>query len=281
LVRGNRNADGTYSPTSRWENGIAYEITTDGLYAQTHDACDYTADGGVEIGNAPGSPGSANTVYSADYAPFVIEATDGCRTSMGYTPEERKSRAADALELMTQKAVEREFWNNGWTGVNSATNRSLVTAADTVTLLGGTPQKPRRAIAALEQALADHGAGTLGSVHVTRDALSMLKLDVGNDPNSDTMYTPGGNLLIGGVGYPGTGPNGEARTTGNVWAYACGPVQVRLSPVKVSDEPSKITGPAGVESFSTNNTLVYTAERFAAVTFNGTRVYAVLMNLDG
>lgn len=269
-----------------WENGIAYEITTDGLFAHVHDACDYTAAGGNTIGNAPGTAGSATTIYAQDFAPFVIEGTDGCRSSLGLTPEERKARAVEALELLTPKAVEREFWTNGFTGVNTAGNKSLQNSP-TTTLLAGAAVKPRRGLAALEQALADDGAGTLGAVHVTRDVLSLLRLDM--DPNggdSDgVLYTPGGNMLIGGVGYTGNGPASAgantARTAGHAWAYATGPVAVHLSPIQVSDTPSMVTGPVGVESFHTTNTLVYTAERFAAVTFNGTKVYAVLIDLDG
>lgn len=272
------------SAASHWENGIAYEINTDGLFARTHDGCDYTASGGSTFGNAPGSAGSANTVYALDYSPFVIEATDGCRSSIGLSAEERKDRAVEALELMTPKAVEREFWTNGYSAVNSATNRSLQNST-TTTLLGTTGVKARRGLAALEQALADDGAGTLGAIHVTRDVLSVLKLDMFVDePKDDVMYSPGGNMLIGGVGYTGNGPASAgastARTTGKAWAYASGPVAVRLGPIQVSDEPSKVTGQVGVESFHTTNTLVYTAERFAAVSFNGTKVYAVLIDLD-
>jgi hypothetical protein len=265
-----------------WENGIAYEITTGGLFAHVHDACDYTATGGNTIGNPPGSAGSANTVYAQDFAPFVIEGTDGCRSSLGLTVEERMARAVEALELLTPKAVEREFWSNGFTGVNTAGNRSLQNST-TTTLLAGAAVKPRRAIAALEQALADDGAGTLGAVHVTRDVLSLLRVDMADTGDSDgVIYTPGGNMLIGGVGYTGNGPAGanQARTAGHAWAYATGPVAVHLGPIQVSDEPSKVTGPVGVESFHTTNTLVYTAERFAAVTYNGTSVYAVLIDLD-
>lgn len=266
--------------TGHWENGITYEVNTEGLFARVYDACDYTA-GALSLGNAPGSAGAGNTVYGQDYAPYVIEATDGCRSSIGLTPDERKKRASEALELMTNKAVERQFWGNGFgSNLNSSGNFSLMTAP-TDTLLGGVAVRPRRALAALEQALADHGAGTRGAVHVTRDTLSLLRLDMDPDAgdSDNVLWTPGGNMLIGGVGYTGDGPS--ARTAGHVWAYATGPVAVNLSPIKVSDEPSKITGPVGVESFHTNNTLVYTAERFAAVTVNGTRVYAVLIDLDG
>lgn len=263
-----------------WENGIAYEITTDGLYARVSDACDYTAQS-IAIGNAPGSAGALNTAYSGDYAPFVIEATDGCRSSIGMTVDERRVKALDALELLTPKAVERQFWDNGFTGgVNSENNFALVGSGATV-LLGGVAVPARRGIAALEQALADTGAGTLGAIHVTRDVFSVYRVDFEGEPDGDTMYAPGGNMLVGGVGYPGTGPTGQARTAGNAWAYATGPVSVHLGPAQVAEEPSKITGPVGVESFHTNNTLVYTAERFAAVTVNGTKVFAVLIDLDG
>lgn len=269
---------------SHWENGLTYEINTDGLYAKVHDGCDYTATGGSEVGNAPGTPASLNIVRALDYSPFVIEATDGCRTSVGLSVEERKARAAEALELLTQKAIEREFWSNGFTGgVNSAGNRSLQNSP-TTTLLSGAAVKPRRAVAALEQALADDGAGTLGAIHVTRDVLSLLKLDMFvGEPADDVMYSPGGNMLIGGVGYTGNGPAGgtQARTSGHAWAYATGPVAVHIGPIQVSDVPSKIVGPVGTESYWDSNTLVYTAERFAAVTFNGTKVYAVLIDLDG
>jgi hypothetical protein len=262
---------------SHWENGFTYEVTAGSVYAQTHDVCDYTKTG-HSIGNAPGSAGAANNTYFLNYSPFEIEATDGCRTSIGLSVEDRKARAAAALELVTAKAIEQEFWDNAFTsGANSNGNRSL-TNQTPIEPRGATAVPLRQGIAALELALAGEGAGVQGAIHVTRDVLSMLRVDMAGIQDEDgVVYSPGGHMLIGGSGYSGNGPT--ARTATTAWAFATGPIAVRMSPVRVNDVPSHVTGPAGVESFSTNNTLVFTAERFAAVTFNGVNTYAVLIDL--
>lgn len=262
---------------AHWAGGFTQENTGCNLYGAVHDTCDYSVQGN-SIGVVPGTTGVDGGSYARTYHPYTLEAAEGCRSSFGQR-EDRQQNALDALELLTPKLLERAFAGSGSFGTTqSAENFTLKSSAPQV-LMSGSAQKPRRAIAALEQALADEGAGTLGAIHVTRDLLSLLKFDVGDEPRQDVMYTPGGNLLIGGVGYTGDGPT-TARTVNSVWAYATGPVHVRLGEPEVSDTPSGITGPNGVERFHTTNTLVFTATRSAAVSVNGCKVYAVLVNLD-
>jgi hypothetical protein len=265
------------SSGSHWTGGFSYDVEAAALYATVRDVCDYTITGATAVGNAPGSAGAASTVRALDYAPFMIEATDGCRTSFGMTVEDRKDSAVQALELITPKAVEREFWENGFSSGNTAGNRSLKGTTPN-TLLSGTAVKARRAIAALDQALADDGAGLKGAIHVTRDVLSLLRNDMNLEEDADgILWSPAGNMLIGGVGYTGNGASG--RSTTQAWAFATGPVQVLLSPIQVSDEPVKVTGLVRTESYWDSNTLMYTADRFAAVTFNGNKVHAVLVDI--
>lgn len=261
---------------AHWAGGYTQENTGCNLYGAVHDMCDYNTRGD-SIGTAPGADPDEDS-YARSYHPYTLEAAEGCRSSFG-AREDRQAKALEALELLTPKLLERAFWGVGSYGTtDSAANFTLRSSSPHV-LFNGSAQKPRRAIAALEQALADDGAGTLGAIHVTRDLLSLLKFDVGDAPANDVMYTPGGSLLIGGVGYTGDGPS-SARTDNQVWAYATGPVHVRLDAPQVEDVPTGISNTNGTERFYTTNTLVYTATRSASVSVNGCKVHAVLVNLD-
>lgn len=263
-----------------WENGFSYEVTTGNAYGRTHDGCNYAATQGASVGTAPGANASGGN-YWLDHYPLSLEATYRCRSSFGMSVEERKERAADVLGGLTSKLLEAELWTNNYQNTESAFGNRSFNNANVVTPLGTTAVKLRLGIAALENALATSETLPVeGAIHVPRDVLSMLRIDMSGIQDQDgIMYSPTGHMLIGGAGYPGTGPTGQARTATTAWLYATGAVSVRLGPITVNDVPSKVTGPVGTESYSTTNTLVFTAERPAAVTFNSQNVYAVLVDL--
>lgn len=263
-----------------WENGFSYEVTTSNVYGKSHDFCNYTATQGATFGTALGSA-PTNGSFWLDYSPLYLEAAYVCRSSIGMSPEDRKARAADALELLTTKLLERELWTNGWQNTENTFGNRSFTNANVITPIGTTAVKLRIGLAALENALTSTEVLPVqGAIHVTRDVLSVLRVDMSGVQDRDgVMWTPAGNMLIGGSGYPGTGPTGQARTNTTAWMFATGPVAVRLGTINVNDVPSKVAGPVGTESYSTTNTLVYTAERAASATFNSANVYAVLVDL--
>jgi hypothetical protein len=77
------------------------------------------------------------------------------------------------------------------------------------------------AIGLLEQELAECYAGQ-GLIHVPRSALATLAAWNLVTEIEGGLFTPGGNRIVAGGGYPGTGPDGEAPAAGTTWIYATG-----------------------------------------------------------
>jgi hypothetical protein len=214
------------------------------------------------------------------YLPFNVQTEYKCST-FSRTPEEMEQITLDAAEACVQKAVEREFWGGALAKVAAADwdveadgaypNRYLASsAAVDVTPTPGTGVKAKYALALLERAIADCGCGIRGTIHVTRDVASTLGLK----PKSDALMTGLGNHVVAGAGYSGTGPNGNPAPAGKAWAYATGPVTVRLGTREsVPDEAAQAVD-------RKNNTIIYKVDQVAAVTWNSCCHYAVLVDLS-
>jgi len=82
-----------------------------------------------------------------------------------------------------------------------------------------------------------------------------------------------GDHIISGTGYPGTGPGGAAPAAGSAWAYATGPIQVRVGDTQVFPE----TLPEAMDRI--HNKIEYRAERFAAANFDPCCHFAVLVDI--
>lgn len=259
---------------SHWINKFDYEtldcVTTVHLEAICNSSTQVT--GVVQ-------PPANRTLYRT-YYPFDIVTEFECSTMGGSDVEEI---VRDGAEACSQKAVEYEFWtgamakavadSDDWdSGVDGAfPNRYLASPdAKDVTPTPGTGVRVKQAIALLEQALADCGCGIQGTIHLTREVASVLNLK----PKGDTLETNLGTTVIAGTGYTGTGPNGTDPGTSKAWAYATGPVTVRLGDIEITpDKKSQAVD-------TRNNTIKYFAQQPAAVTWNSCCHAAVLVDLS-
>lgn len=209
-----------------------------------------------------------------EYLPFVVDASDSMST-MGWKVEDLRDRLKNQLELCTQKAVEREFWTGAISTASGWSNQYLAAGPGVVTNItpGGGPVAAKTGLAMLEEALGSEGCGLNGVIHGTRGAISSLIvfMERGGE-DGDTLYTPLGNMVIAGSGYPGTSPTGVAPAAGQSWLYATGPVSVRLGEIVII--------PDNDDRFNTSiNSVEVRAERFAAATWSGCAVYAINVTL--
>jgi hypothetical protein len=209
------------------------------------------------------------------YRPFLIETTFRAST-MGLTPEQVAVRAKEALDLVTQKAVERELWTGDLAKQltsHSAGNRYLTHEdAIDVTPVPGTGIRVGAAQALLEEAVNETNLGSAGVVHAPRSVADVMRQKPNED--GDTLKTPLGNTVVAGSGYLHTGPGGVMAPANHRWMFATGPVTVRLG----FDDYKLLTKSQAVDT--RRNTIEYTASRPAAVTWSTTDLYAVLVDLS-
>lgn len=255
---------------ARWEGGFEQESEACNTRIRLLDICmtSVTASAVDPVGDRS----------LGEYRPFAVQTTVKCST-FGFKAHDYEKHAVRALEASQGKGVELEFWEGRLAQAATAEaptdpnpNRYLAsnTAVD-VTPTAGTPIKVRYGLALLEGALADTGHGGPGFIHATREVASTLP--VKDKDNDGVLTTTLGNYVVAGVGYTGTGPDGTMPSSG-VWMYATGPVMVRLGEVSVTPDNFEQSVDSSV------NTIEASAERPAAVVWDGCTHFAVLVDLS-
>lgn len=221
----------------RWVRKFAREYDSMPSYVRLLTVNDET------IANGQLSDNQADNNYQY-YVPFYIDA-ELFDSTFSLPGEDRFKSAIKALECVTQKALEREFWEGyaAQAETDAQTNMYLRKAA-TVTIPVSGAKKPENALMILEQAIADSPVGENGVIHMTRDVASILGSRIiytaGEDePLSKSAMTRLGTKVVIGSGYTGNGPIGDGNATAsatNKWMYATGPVEVHLGKVEIVNE---------------------------------------------
>lgn len=233
-----------------------------------------------------------------NYMPWTMVTSYSC--PHGRTEDERIEKVRAQLAWGESKALEHELWTGEAGQASGYQNMSLIYPdagqVDELAILnpGYVPasQTPSQAVAVdlitglslLGQALANHGNGQRGMIHVTPQVAEIAA--AGGLWEEDTrgggsvLRTKGrGDLLVVGSGYPGTGPGGDTPAANHVWLHATGLVQIRLGPVDIL--PAKGDFIHAVTRTS-NSTITHIAERTAAVYWDGLDYASVLVDLtDG
>lgn len=178
-----------------------------------------------------------------EYVPFYIDA-ELLDSTFSLPGEDRFAQVTRVLEAVTQKAVEREFWEGKAAQASDpdAPNMYLSkSGAATIPVSGA--KKPENALMILEQAIAGSPTGENGVIHMTRDVASILGSRLvykkGEDANSGRAMTRLGTDVVIGSGYTGNGPIGDtnaAASATNKWMYATGPVDVHLGKIEIVNE---------------------------------------------
>lgn len=258
---------------SDWSRGIDFETVNCRSHVRLNAICS-TASGADVV------PADSDALYMR-YLPFDIEADFACST-FGFGFLDYEGTAREYLRLAEQKAIEYELWTGVlakqqqavWVSGNhngeSFPNRWLASsAAVDVTPTPGTAVKAKYGLALLEDAIGDCGVGIKGTIHATRGVASALNLK----SNGGKLVTSLGNNVIAGSGYTGSGPDGTMPTGTKVWAYATGPVSVRIGPAAAT--PGNRNQSVNVAN---NSVQVYASEP-AAVSWDSCCHYAVLIDL--
>jgi hypothetical protein len=215
----------TPSPDSvHWQNGVTW-IERCPTGDTTYDEC-LSVTG---TGNPPAPPAKTPNVEQElrGATPVTVIAEFQCGpVGLG----EAQTVAQDALARVEQHQLETAFWTGlaadqsvvfphlaadaevtDGEVVLQTTASPVVTGADVATALG-----------ALEQNLADCYKGQ-GLIHIPRSALPTLAAwKLARVDDDGRLVTPGGNLIVAGGGYPGTGPDGSTPADGTTWMYATG-----------------------------------------------------------
>lgn len=288
----------------RWTQGVAYLPESLG-FSRIVDLQDFTN------GFTPTGAGQSGAAAAVTFTSFGIEA-GFTASAMQWESDGYRDRALRYLDAITPAWIEHELW----TGALISSNPNLVDAtvlpggATALASVGTNPaDNAMRALAILEEALTPvhvytgqgsgsvgdmtaPGAGGPGMIHAPRDLVALwaargLLQDPVTVPNplggvGQILRTKVGNIVVPGVGYPGTPPtsgSGTARSATVAWAYATDPVVTFIGAGKVlADE---LAGQQFARSGSQSdinrdtNTITVRATRPALFAFDTTRLYAV------
>ncbi len=189
----------------------------------------FTDDGSVSPGAAPpssnttGGPGTYTNLPIITAIPFVVMVEDSCST-WGWEARDFKGRALRLLENATPQQIEKEWWTGTLAQAASLPNRYLADSNVIDLTDGGTPSVARGQ-QILQDALAQCGFGGQGMLHVQPQTTpSLLRVR----SNGAQMFDQFGNLIVPGVGYPGTGPGGASPDAGTAWIFASDLVSIRV-----------------------------------------------------
>lgn len=190
--------DEAVAPEDKWVRGFSQEWETD-LYALYN--VDDTNSNETQIA------GAGNVNYYDEIKPFFIEVQED-RSTLGFLGIDRVARIKRQLEATSQRAVEEELWDGAIRIATGHANRALVSS--TVTVVDGEGMSAKRALAAIEQGIADAShAGEQGMIHANRDVVAVLSSNsqmLFHNKVKDHLQTMGGTPVVVGSGYSGNGP---------------------------------------------------------------------------
>lgn len=206
---------------------------------------------------------SEQTVERFD--PFAVYLPISC-SSLGM-PDGFEDMARETLEATISFGVEQALAN----GVVGSTNPFLGDGNMTA-LNSGTATSPGIALSFLENAIGE--TGRRGIIHATPAVVAALQaIPIGDDEETAPLLTASGNYVVSGGGYIGTDPVSGA-TPGDTedWVFATWGVEVRLSEMHLNPEDI-------ADALDTsNNDVVYRAERYVLATFDSEFQVGILVD---
>jgi hypothetical protein len=186
--------------------------------------------------------------------PWGVHASISCSTLGGLDLIE--ARAAENLDSVLDYNLEREFWRGDLAQANSYPTNFLANSASLEDLSpGGSDASPGAyALAALQEYLAGCHGGGQGMIHAPRTVVTMwFSQTPGLEKVGNLIMDPYGNLIVAGVGYDGSDPDGELDDTGETaWAYATSLVEVKIGallPLGRDDNMSAVNRSTNLATF--------------------------------
>jgi len=265
-------ADPVANPPEHWQNGVNYQpfcADAEGTY----DECMSITGSGNVVG-APSPPAYLTNVVDATTrasTAFTVAVEFDC-SAVGNNEAEANTRAAFAS--VESWAVERAVWtgvipgqsavtvfphlaaNAAINDVTSSPPLSIVVQTSAIVITGvgaGDKLNAPEGLGLLEEALGNCYQG-VGIIHVPELALDTLAGYGLVTQRGARLYTPNGNKISAGAGYPGTSPAGVARSVDTQWIYATGNMAMIRGDVQV-----RASGPQAFDKI--HNTIKMIAER--------------------
>lgn len=177
--------------------------------------------------------------------------------------------ARQLLDIDRHRQLESEFW----TGALSAEhdNRFLADDGNVTNLTASGASPGGYALAALQEALAGCTGVGRGMIHCTVQTANLWFGQQLLRREGQILLDVFDNIVIPGVGYDGSGPDGVIDATGETaWAYATGLVDVYL------EEPVRIVGS---EVTAGDNDVIVYAHQLAAAYWDGCCHFGVNVEL--
>lgn len=205
----------------------------------------------------------------AHVVPVTIETRLNVST-MGTDLSELQRMAEDAMDLVSQKAIEEAFWKYLGSKFRSLPNTTDGGDDEVIRtpLVPGTVLSPRNAQAVLEGAVAENTVGYQATLHFPRLATSNLEVH----DEDGALKTVLGSYVIAGSGYGNTDQDGNIiAPQGNRVAYATGPVTVLLGNAVVLPDINQRVN-------TNNNVAEIFVQKPALIAFSTKDVFSVLVD---
>jgi hypothetical protein len=253
-----RSAQVVNNPGERWEQGFAWRPERCPT-ARGFDPC------GEDFEDPAVGAGSTGLAY---YRPTALRVEDVCSTRRLDGDDARVRRQALAV---TSFMVARELLTGAMSDANPYETPESAGVADQVNarLAGPDTQveigtfDPLHGLGVLEELARQDSLGMDVFVHVPISVMPLI--DAALTREGQLLRTKTGALVVADAGYSNLGPDGNPAV-GGVWAYATGPVQVRLSDVSTYRVVDHLT-----------NEVTWTADRLFAATFDPCNVHALVL----
>lgn len=240
----------------RWENGVnVYSFPT-----------------GVPLSWEPCSTGTYRT--KSDDSTQIVERFDAvglyvpitCSSlNFGGNWRDFAARARTVLEATLSYGVEHVLSQ----GVVASTN-PFFGDSNVTKLNGGAATLASTALAYLEHAIGL--TGRQGLIHAPPEVVTQWSASSLLFVEDDVLYTFNGTPVAAGGGYIGASANGTAPGAGNAWAFATGPVQVRVSDTMLVGDD--INGSLD----TSNNDVTFRAEKYVLAEWDTALQSAVLVD---
>lgn len=209
---------------------------------------------GLECDGGTDDLGQATNPVNITAEPFVVWAEDHCAVLTGSKALlEYEARARRQLNAIQSYEIAHEFQLGAQRDADSLHNVALKDA--TVIHPGAVSEVV--AVSELEAALAQTFKGRRGMIHVAPQVFTILHSTFLLERAGQKWITAQGTVVVSDAGY-------TEEVNGFLWAYATGPVQVRLGEV---DIPAPTLSRGAIDT-SVNDVRVY-AQREALVQVDG------------
>lgn len=220
---------------TRWHGGIGYRPLGSGV-TDEEGTTFFPCNGAFEIPLGTTSPVS--------WEPWGI--VEGAACLAGSTEEEEElARARRRLEIQSEYYTSRTFWTGRVAGSTfaalNAPNRPLADPdSDLITTTG--PVGVVTAFSLATQYLADTIGSERGMIHVPPKLLSfMANYQVAIREGFQLLTALADHIVVAGVGYDGSSPDGEPDDASSTWIYVTSVVRAAVSPISAYSALNRAT----------------------------------------